>query len=486
MNRISELQRNNKAAMTAHFITVAVMLALMVIQAVRGDISFGYVAVMGVIGAVPVILEFIFWSRNRETNMVRHLAAVGFAIFYTVCMFTEVNQLVFIFVIPIVFVVAVYNDVKYQMLINIGTVLENLAVVILGAATGKFGYQGVETAVIQMVVICMVAVYSAFTTRTLKANTDQRIGDISQSRQQAEVLLQANAELSDRLSEGITAVHEKMEELSRASKATKAAMEEVSAGAEDTSRHVINQRQQTETIQGKVNEVHDVSVQISTNMRQTMDALDTGNRNVSVLVGQVEASVENGTAVNEKLETLGKYMEKMNTIVELIGGITSQTSMLALNASIEAARAGEAGRGFSVVATQISEMATRTKDATVSINSLIDDVSKAIREVMGVVADMVSGIDEEKQGALHAAESFQAIRDNAQAVCGNMEGLAQAVEELNASNQVIVDSVQTISAISEEVSAHAGETMGAEEKNAVVMEQIIQVMQELMTLARKC
>ena len=58
MNRISELQRNNKAAMTAHFITVAVMLALMVIQAVRGDVSFGYVAVMGVIGAVPVNSRF--------------------------------------------------------------------------------------------------------------------------------------------------------------------------------------------------------------------------------------------------------------------------------------------------------------------------------------------------------------------------------------------------------------------------------------------
>lgn len=485
MNKVTELQRNNRTAMMAHFITVLVMLILIFVQAGRGDVSFIYAGIMSGIGAVPVILEFVFWSRDRETHMIRHLAAIGFAIFYTICLFTEVNQLVFIFVIPMVFVVSVYNDIRYQLMINTGTVLENLAVVVLGAATGKFGYQGMDAAVVQMIVMGMVAAYSIFTTRTLKANTDQRIEDISQSRQQMELLLQANAELSSRLTEGITAIHGKVEELSNASKATKTAMEEVSVGAEDTARHVYNQKQQTETIQGKATEVRDASVQIGTSMQHTMDVLETGNRNVSVLVEQVAASVENGTAVNGKLEALGQYMEKMNTIVELIEGITSQTSMLALNASIEAARAGAAGRGFSVVATQISEMATRTKDATANITGLIGDVSAAIREVMGVVANMIAGIDEEKQGALNAAESFQAIRDNTNAVRSNMESLIKVVGELNASNQVILDSVQTISAISEEVAAHAGETMSAEEKNVVIMEEITQIMQELVDLAQK-
>ena len=485
MNKVTELQRNNKTAMLAHFITVLVMLVLMVVQACRGDVSPVYVAVMCVIGMTPVIMEFIFWSRDRETAMVRHLAAIGYAIFYTTCLFTEVNQLAFIFVIPMVFVVSVYSDIRYQLMINAGTVLENLIVVVLGATTGKFGYQGMDTAVIQILVMVMVAVYSVFTTRTMRQNTDQRIEDISQSRQQMEQLLQANAQLSGRLTEGITAIHKKVEELSSASRATKQAMKDVSVGAEDTAEHVYSQKQQTETIQSKADEVQEVSMQIAASMQRTMEALENGNRNVALLVKQVETSVENGTVVNDKLESLGHYMEKMNTIVELIGGITSQTSMLALNASIEAARAGAAGRGFSVVATEISEMATRTKTATVNITSLIGDVSAAIREVVGVITNMLSGIDEEKQGALSAAESFQAIRDNAHAVGSNMEDLVRAVGELNASNQVIVDSVQTISAISEEVAAHAGDTMNAEEKNAVIMEDITQIMQELVSLARQ-
>ncbi|MDE5891468.1 MAG: hypothetical protein K2H45_00950, partial [Acetatifactor sp.] len=88
MNKVTELQRNNKTAMLAHFITVLVMLVLMVVQACRGDVSPVYVAIMCVIGMTPVILEFIFWSRDRETAMVRHLAAMGYAIFYTICLFT--------------------------------------------------------------------------------------------------------------------------------------------------------------------------------------------------------------------------------------------------------------------------------------------------------------------------------------------------------------------------------------------------------------
>lgn len=485
MNRVTELQRNNRTAMLAHFITVLVMLILILVQACRGDVSFVYAGVMGAIGAVPVIAEFLFWSRDRETSMIRHLTGIGFAVFYTICLFTEVNHLVFIFVIPMVFVVSIYNDIRYQLLINTGTVLENLVVVVLGAMTGGFGYRGMDAAVVQLLIMGMVAAYSIFTTRTLKQNTGQRIEDITRSRQQMEELLQANAQLSGRLTEGITAIHGRVEELSTASKATRLAMEEVSVGAEDTAGHVYSQKQQTETIRSKVDEVQEASAQITASVQYTMEALENGNRNVALLVEQVEASVENGTVVSGKLEALGHYMEKMNTIVELIGGITAQTSMLALNASIEAARAGAAGRGFSVVASEISEMATRTKAATANITSLIGDVSAAIKEVVGVIANMVTGIDEEKQGALNAAESFRAIRDNAHTVNSNMENLVRVLGELNASNQVIVDSVQTISAISEEVAAHAGETMNAEEKNIVIMEDITRIMQELVALAQK-
>ena len=254
-------------------------------------------------------------------------------------------------------------------------------------------------------------------------------------------------------------------------------------GYTDTAEHVQNQLEQTHAIQDKVDEVAVAVEEIGNSMTLTLKALAEGKQDIEHLASEVEASVDNGTEVTEKLENLNQYMDEMNSIVELIGGITNQTSLLALNASIEAARAGEAGRGFSVVATEISGMATRTKEATIHITELISNVSNAIMEVVGVVSNMINGINEEKTGASNAEESFESIEDNTRAIQKNADTLSRSISELQNANKEIIDSIQTISAISQQVSAHAGETMQAEEENLNVMQDVSAIMQKLATLA---
>lgn len=61
--------------------------------------------------------------------------------------------------------------------------------------------------------------------------------------------------------------------------------------------------------------------------------------------------------------------------------------------------------------------------------------------------------------------------------------LSRSISELQNANKEIIDSIQTISAISQQVSAHAGETMQAEEENLNVMQDVSAIMQKLVTLA---
>ena len=403
---ISELTRSNRIAMLSHISTVTVMVFFMIWESVRGQLSPVYMTIATVVGVIPLIGEVICWKSNTEHAMIKHLVSYGFSLFYTICLFTSPTNLIYVFVIPMIFVVTTYSDTRYLLLINTGAILECIIVVVIGATKGGFGYHGIEAAVVQIVVMIMVGAYSVLTTKVIRENTRKRFTEVA------------------------------------------VAVEE-----------------------------------IGNSMTLTLKALAEGKQDIEHLASEVEASVDNGTEVTEKLENLNQYMDEMNSIVELIGGITNQTSLLALNASIEAARAGEAGRGFSVVATEISGMATRTKEATVHITELISNVSNAIMEVVGVVSNMIDGINEEKTGASNAEESFESIEDNTRAIQKNADTLSRSISELQNANKEIIDSIQTISAISQQVSAHAGETMQAEEENLNVMQDVSAIMQKLATLA---
>ena len=496
---ISELTRSNRIAMLSHISTVTVMVFFMIWESVRGQLSPVYMTIATVVGVIPLIGEVICWKGNTEHAMIKHLVSYGFALFYTICLFTSPTNLIYVFVIPMIFVVTIYSDTRYLLLINTGTILESIIVVVIGATKGGFGYHGIEAAVVQIVVMIMVGANSVLTTKVIRENTRKRFTEVAQAKAEAENLLERNEELDQQISGNIADINVRFEKLTAASKTTTEAMQEVSAGATDTAEHVQNQLEQTHAIQDKVDEVATAVEEIGNSMTLTLKALAEGKQDIEHLASEVEASVDNGTSekvqnpttktstwgteVTEKLENLNQYMDEMNSIVELIGGITNQTSLLALNASIEAARAGEAGRGFSVVATEISGMATRTKEATVHITELISNVSNAIMEVVGVVSNMIDGINEEKTGASNAEESFESIEDSTRAIQKNADTLSRSISELQNANKEIIDSIQTISAISQQVSAHAGETMQAEEENLNVMQDVSAIMQKLATLA---
>lgn len=480
-----ELARENTVAMNCHFLVCGIISIAYFVEFLKGDGTLLYVLATIILAMGPVVGEIICYKKQHDTKMIKHFVGIGYAILYTFVMFTTNNHFTFVYVIPMLIAITVYNDFKYSLPIEVGVVIVNVIQLALFFKRGIYTKADMASVEIQFFVIVLICGIQLYVSIVAEKLNQKKLAELKAEHEKTEELLTRIMDTSDKMTQQITESTQKTASLGESMQAMKESMEEVNSGSNDTAEAVQSQLNQTEEIQAMVEQVEKGTENIIDSMNQNKEAIAQGNANVGILVKQAEETVESGKKVTEELSQLDTYMSQMNSILDIINSITSQTSLLALNASIEAARAGEAGRGFAVVASEISQMAQQTKDSTVQISQLIENVSNAIQMVVEVSGSMISMIESQNETTEKTAESFTVIEKNSDNVYGHSNELAAYVTKLADANKKIVDSISTISAISEEVAAHASDTLSATESNNVIVEELAALSGQLETLAQE-
>lgn len=480
-----ELARENTVAMNCHFLVCGIISIAYFVEFLKGDGTLLYVLATIILAMGPVVGEIICYKKQHDTKMIKHFVGIGYAILYTFVMFTTNNHFTFVYVIPMLIAITVYNDFKYSLPIEVGVVIINVIQLALFFKRGIYTKADMASVEIQFFVIVLICGIQLYVSIVAEKLNQKKLAELKAEHEKTEELLTRIMDTSDKMTQQITESAQKTASLGESMQAMKESMEEVNSGSNDTAEAVQSQLNQTEEIQAMVEQVEKGTENIIDSMNQNKEAIAQGNANVGILVKQAEETVESGKKVTEELSQLDTYMSQMNSILDIINSITSQTSLLALNASIEAARAGEAGRGFAVVASEISQMAQQTKDSTVQISQLIENVSNAIQMVVEVSGSMISMIESQNETTEKTAESFTVIEKNSDNVYGQSNELAAYVTKLADANKKIIDSISTISAISEEVAAHASDTLSATESNNVIVEELAALSGQLETLAQE-
>ncbi|MBO4679992.1 MAG: hypothetical protein J5626_10000 [Lachnospiraceae bacterium] len=476
-----EKAKVNKTANTLFTIICTNLLLAYTIQFLKGEKTLGLFLVIVFFDIAPVVACWVAYKIKPDCEYVKDIMGICYGIFYAICCFTSPEQTVFVYAIPMVFVVTLFDNFGYSIRIACGVLLISLLHTFI-VTLKNYGIAAVEIEAICMILVCA---YSVICNQIVCRTNDERVRSIDEASAKTANLLDSIMKVSEELIADVNVVSDRMTQLTASSEETLASMQEVQTGTTDSAESIQNQLVKTEEIQAQIDKVTEASNNIGSNVDITVAAANEGRNNIEKLMDQAKISGEAGTAVMKEVEELKASTSQMETIVALIKSVASQTSLLALNASIEAARAGEAGRGFAVVATEISNLAGQTQTATGNISELIDGISKEMNEVVTAINSLVESNNVQNESAAVTSESFGKIVDSIKDIRTDSQNLTGVVSRLVSANHEIVESIQTISAITEEVSAHSTTTCEATQQNEQIVEQVQEVVSRMIDNAER-
>ena len=219
-----------------------------------------------------------------------------------------------------------------------------------------------------------------------------------------------------------------------------------------------------ETFAAGAGKIHENALEALEEAKNSGHVVEESFSSFKEAFGKIEEIKTYNEKLLEDITGLNDTIRQISEITEAVEAISSQTHLLALNASIEAARAGDAGKGFAVVASEVGKLADDSSAFAKKIRSLVDNTVNSIKGLSASISmetDLVSGnvaaatrslgrsddINRAAEKNMRAAETIVALAGEQKSA---IESITKAIENIN-------DATQQNAAVVEEITASTQE-----------------------------
>ncbi len=251
--------------------------------------------------------------------------------------------------------------------------------------------------------------------------------------------------------------------------------------AEDSERCLV----QSEELSERINEVKADADAIDELAKGAKVAVENGMEAIGVLEAKGEETASITKRITVDMDALAEESHSIGKIIGVINDIAEQTNLLSLNASIEAARAGEAGRGFAVVADEIRRLAEQSVEAANEIAGIVNGIKAQTEGTAQTVAQAEEIVASQSVALKNAISLFKNIGENVEEMTERLANISNGVDRIGEAQNVTVDAISSISAVSEETSAASEEVQNMVDLQLKAVEDLTEASNVLNDEAKK-
>lgn len=261
--------------------------------------------------------------------------------------------------------------------------------------------------------------------------------------------------VANKLDETITGCSQSFEDM-------KYSLHEVSKSVDSISQNIVTQADSTTSAADDVKyitgEVEDTNNEVSS-LNESMNQLSTQSVNTLDQLVEVNTKIKADIAtMYHQTEITNESAQNIQSVVEFINAISTQTNLLSLNASIEAARAGESGRGFSVVAKEIGSLAEQSTQAVDKIGKSITELIGKSNQSMELMRVMEETVEEQVKTLENTQQIFKQLYSNIDQCIVSIGNIREKTGQMEQHSGNINESLSTLNELAQGNAANAEET----------------------------
>ena len=289
----------------------------------------------------------------------------------------------------------------------------------------------------------------------------------------------------DALSVSLNKVNTSSTTFSETTKDIQTSVHEIETGVGEQTESATDCLNEMDSLFTKINVVNDNTNEIGSIAASTQVAINSGLTSMDNLNAKTKSTTDITDSVIQTIKELSVHSKNIGQIVNSINDIAEETNLLSLNASIEAARAGAAGKGFSVVATQIRKLADQCLASAGKISNIVTEITETTKEAVNTAQTAEEIVDEQVEAVAATARSFQTLKQRIEKLSEYLESIQSSSKDMETSGSSTLNSMENISAILEETLASVTSVANVTDKQSEALTSLDDASSQLMIRAER-